>query len=78
MSYTWEEGDYALNEVTFTVRHCNDCPESIPSGFGEHGRLYVCIANDGMRKIKDFTSIPNWCPLLNKKNYIRKAAGELE
>jgi hypothetical protein len=50
----------------------------MPSGFGEHGRLYICIANDGMRKIKDFTSIPNWCPLLNKKNYIRKAAGELE
>lgn len=67
-----------MNEVTFTVRHCNDCPESFPSGFGEHGRLYNCCYNGQVRKIGDFTSIPNWCPLLNKTNYIRKASGELE
>lgn len=78
MSYPWKEGDYTLNEVTFTVRHCNDCPQSFPSGFGEHGRLYTCTIDGVVRKIKDFTLIPNWCPLLNKKNYIRKAAGELE
>lgn len=78
MSYPWKEGDYTLNEVTFTVRHCNDCPQSFPSGFGEHGRLYTCTVDGVVRKIKDFTLIPNWCPLLNKKNYIRKAAGELE
>lgn len=77
MSYPWKEGDYTLNEVTFTVRHCNDCPESFPSGFGPYGQLYTCGANGQMKKIKDFTSIPNWCPLLNKKNYIRKATGEL-
>lgn len=78
MSYPWKEGDYTLNEVTFTVKHCNDCPQSFPSGFGEHGRLYTCTVDGVVRKIKDFTLIPNWCPLLNKKNYIRKAAGELE
>lgn len=27
--------------------------------------------------IQDYTKIPNWCPLLDQKNYIKKVTGEL-
>lgn len=72
-----------MNEVTFTVQHYNDCPKSISWKFTEHGRVYACTAkskysgNSTIDIIKDFTSIPNWCPLLNKKNYIKNASGEI-
>ena len=70
-----------MNEVTFTIQHCNDCPKSFPCGYGEHGRIYACAANKSensmMQRIKDFTSIPNWCPLLNKKNYIKNTSGNI-
>ena len=69
--------DNKMNEVTFTISHCNDCPESLFWKFGPHGNVYVCGANDNISIIPDYTKIPNWCPLLNQKNYITKVTGEL-
>lgn len=71
--------DNKMNEVTFTISHCNDCPESLFCKFGLHGNVYVCGANenDNISIIPDYTKIPNWCPLLGQKNYIKKATGEL-
>ena len=72
-----------MNEVTFTIQHCNDCPKSMFWKFGTHGNVYNCMAKSGdtgnytMGIIPDFTKIPNWCPLLNNKNYIKGVTGEV-
>lgn len=75
--------DNKMNEVTFTISHRNDCPESLFWKFGPNGNVYVCTAKSKLTGdynisiIQDYTKIPNWCPLLNQKNYITKVTGEL-
>lgn len=75
--------DNKMNEVTFTISHCNDCPESLFWKFGPYGNIYTCMAKNKLTEdynisiIPDYTKIPNWCPLLNQKNYITKVTGEL-
>ena len=35
--------DNKMNEVTFTISHCNDCPESIFWKFGPPGNIYMPV-----------------------------------
>lgn len=72
-----------MNEVIFTIQKCIDCPESIFWKFGSHGNVYACMAKSKLTEdynisiIQDYTKIPNWCPLLDQKNYIKKVTGKL-
>jgi hypothetical protein len=49
----------------------------------DHMDIYACAAKSkftgdyNISIIPDYTKIPNWCPLLNQKNYIMKVTGEL-
>lgn len=51
--------------------------------FGPHENIYACAAKSKLTGdynisiIQDYTKIPNWCPLLDQKNYIKKVTGEL-
>lgn len=48
-----------------------------------HGNVYAYMAKSKLTGdynisiIQDYTKIPNWCPLLGQKNYIKKVTGEL-
>ena len=72
-----------MNEVIFTIQKCIDCPKSLFWKLGQHNDMYACMArskfsgNCNIDIIPDYTKIPNWCPLLDQKNYIKKATGEL-
>lgn len=74
-----------MNEVTFTISHCNDCPESLFWKSELHNDTYVCGKFSENTKINTIkivpivsdNNIPYWCPLLGQKNYIKKATGEL-
>lgn len=72
-----------MNEVIFTIQKCIDCPKSMFWKVSSLGDVYVCGArskfagNYNINVISDYTNIPNWCPLLDQKNYIKKVTGEL-
>lgn len=53
-SFEHEEGAY-----------CSDVVDESRDGFGKNGR-HKLIGSDDWR-LRNYTSVPDWCPLLNKQ-----------